>query len=259
MGVKRELSLTQVKVLFPSYKFSTLTPSTNGVVDTTYISDKYIIKYYERDIKEKVSLDADILLCLQSAGLNVSRLLTRSQGWCLYEKLRGSTPISIHYFHIQALARFMAKLHSLKIPHRESFIEKYTIKQRLFQIKSTNYRFYKTLEPLKNYNPQNNGFIHGDIFKDNTVFAQKNIGIFDFIDGGNGSFVFDIAVALLSFNSSKRSSYITLFLKTYNQNTPKKIDKIELYKNIKIAALFYGMLRLESEKNSSHAKELIFW
>ncbi|HIP20880.1 MAG TPA: phosphotransferase [Sulfurimonas sp.] len=259
MGVKRKLSLTQVKNLFPAYKFSSLVPSSSGIVDTTYISDKYIIKYYERGIKEKISLDSDISLRLQSAGLNVSRLLKSSQAWYLYEKLQGSSPRSIHYFHIQALARFMAKLHSVKIPHRESFIQKYAIKQRLLQIKSTNYRFYKTLEPLKSYKPQNDGFIHGDIFKDNTVFTQEKIGVFDFIDGGNGSYVFDISVALLSFNSSKRSSYITLFLKTYNQNAPKKIDKTELAKNIKIAALFYGMLRLESQISGSRAKELIFW
>ncbi|MDF1876253.1 phosphotransferase [Sulfurimonas sp. SAG-AH-194-L11] len=258
MGVKRALSLKQVKSLFPHYTFTSLRPSSSGVVDTTYISDKYIIKYYERHIQERISLDEKILLSLYSVGLKVPRLLTDTEGWYLYEKLQGEVPKSIQLFHIQALARFMAKFHTQKLYHREDFLQKKSIQTALLAIKHTHYRLYKELEVLKTYTPKNDGFIHGDIFKDNTLFCGNKIKVFDFIDGGNGSYVFDIAVALLSFNTQNKDSFLRVFLNTYNQNSPRKIHKKELLENIKIAALFYGMLRLYEQKDTKRAKELIF-
>ncbi|MDF1878621.1 phosphotransferase [Sulfurimonas sp. SAG-AH-194-C20] len=259
MGVKRALTLSQVKTLFPSYTFSSLIPSTSGVMDTTYISDKYVIKFYERDIKEKISLDAMLLEHLSDGGLNVPQLLAHTDGWYLYDKLRGKVPKTIHLFHIQALARFMARFHAKGLHCSEDFLKSYAIKDTLLKIKRSNYRFYKELEILKDYKPKNDGFIHGDLFRDNTVFDGQTIGVFDFIDGGNGSYVFDIAVALLSFNTSKRKSYIRIFLNTYNQTAAKKISQKELLDTIKIASLFYGMLRISEQSDVKRAKELIFW
>lgn len=258
MGVKRTLTLTTAKLLFPSYDFKSLTPSITGVIDTTYISDKYILKFYERDIEEKISSDANILKSLHKIGLNVPQLLASSQGWYLYEKLQGESPLNIKYFHIQSLARFMATFHSLKLQKHENFLQQFNIKQNLTQIKRSHYRFYKELEVLKYYKMKNDGFIHGDLFKDNSIFNKDKIGVIDFIDGGGGTYVFDIAVCLLSFNTSKRDSYIRLFLNTYNQMAPKKIDKKELLQNIKTASLLYAMLRLYKEKNLLRTKKLIF-
>ena len=257
MGVKRALSLQKLQKLFPNYSFSALSPTTNGVVDTTYISERYIIKFYERDIKEKIALDADILLRLHSKGLNVPRLLAVSDDWHLYERLKGSSPQTIKLSHIQALARFMVQFHAQKIEYPDEFLEKYEIKTTLSTIKQHSFRFYKELESLKKYTMQNDGFIHGDIFVDNTLFDDKKIAVFDFIDGGNGAYEFDIAVALRSFNPHNRPLYTNVFLSTYNQRGPKKISLDELQKTIKIAGLFYGMLRIEAQKSTSRAKKLV--
>jgi len=258
MGVKRALSLQKLQELFPSYSFDILSPTTSGVVDTTYISEQYIIKFYERDIQEKIALDADILLHLHSAALNVPRLLEVSDGWHLYERLKGDSPQTIKLFHIQTLARFMAQFHAQKIKHPDDFLKKYEIQKTLSKIKKYYFRFYKELEPLKEYTMQNDGFIHGDIFIDNTLFNDKKIAVFDFIDGGSGAYIFDIAVALLSFNPNNRPLYTKVFLNTYNQQRAKKIALDELKKTIKIASLFYGILRIETQKGTSRAKKLIF-
>ncbi|MDQ7043946.1 MAG: phosphotransferase [Sulfurimonas sp.] len=259
MGVKRALSLKQLRTLFPSYSFTTLCASNSGVVDTTYITDKYVVKYYERDIQEFIEFDARILVHLQACGLSVTKLLDSSDGWYLYKKLQGSSPKTINYFHIQALARFMAKFHAQKLQSSRELIQQYNIKKSLHQLKQTDYYFYKKLESLKNYRPKSDGFIHGDIFRDNTLFKGEKIAVLDFIDGANGSYTFDIAVALLSFNRAKRSTYTKLFLQTYNQKAPQKIKNKELHKTIKIAAQFYAILRIVEQKSKSGAKELIFW
>ncbi len=98
------------------------------------------------------------------------------------------------------------------------------------------------------------------MFKDNTLFEKNKIAVFDFIDGGLGEFSFDIAVALLSFNPHNRSSHVKSFLQTYNQKAKKKISYEELQKQLKIAAKFYALLRINHDKTTKRAKELaIFW
>lgn len=226
------------------------------MVDTTYLSESYVIRFYERDIKEKIKLDASILLRLHTEGLNVPRLLEVSEDWYLYERLKGDSPRTIKLSHIQAIARFMAKFHTQKITHPEDCLEKYTIKKTLSEIKQHYFRFYKELEPLKEYKMRCDGFIHGDMFVDNTLFDEQKIAVFDFIDGGSGTYLFDIAVALLSFNPHNRPLYTNIFLSTYNQRAHKKINLDELHKTIKMAGLFYAMLRIESQKNTSRAKKM---
>jgi len=258
MGVKTSITLQEVRKLFPSYTFKNLTPTEDGVIDTTYILDDYILKHYERDIDTKIESDRKRLYFLKSSGLNVPLCLAQNGSWFLYEKLRGEVPKHIELKHIQALARFMAKMHRVNYKNyaRESFLEQYDLNASLYTLQKSFYFYYKKLASLAHYTQKNDGFIHGDIFKDNTLFHHDKIAVFDFIDGGNGSFVFDIAVALVAFNPHKRQSFTKVFLNTYNQTAPFKISHEELTKEIKNAAKFYGLLRISTHKNSKKAKKL---
>ena len=120
------------------------------------------------------------------------------------------------------------------------------------------YVFYKKISFLKSIDIEIDGVIHGDIFKDNTVFQNYKIGVFDFIDGGEGSFAFDIAVALVGFDVDKKYRYFShIFLKTYNQTAPKKILQKKLDENIKIAKAFYALKRVQRYNNTTKARELI--
>ena len=257
MGVKSSLSLEEAQALFPKYSLRELTPTTNGIIDTTYITKDYILKKYERSITQKIKEDTWRLKRLHSAGLNVSQLIAQNAEWYLYKKLQGKSPSTISYYNIQALARFIAKLHSQNLPAQEKFIESYEINEKLLTLKRSSYFYYKKLLPLKDFKEHFDSFIHGDIFKDNTVFDKEEIAIFDFIDGGLGSYAFDIAVALLSFNPNNKSSFDNLFLSTYNQHAPKKIALKTLHKYREIASLFYALLRIASRQNIARVKELL--
>jgi homoserine kinase type II len=262
MGVKTSISLQEAQTLFPHFSLKNLKETSDGVMDTTYLLDNYILKHYERNLSTKILTDAKIIDLLYTNGLNTPQLLASNKEWHLYSRLQGSLPKSISYFHIQALARFMAKMHTLtyKKSVKGRFLEEYNLSNILEYCKKEHYFYYKKLQILKHFKLQYDGFIHGDIFKDNTLFHGEQIAVFDFIDGGLGEFSFDIAVALLSFNANKRSSYTKLFLNTYNQNAPYKVSVRKVEKQIKNAAKLYALLRLDKYKNPKKAKELAnFW
>ena len=263
MGVITEISLEEVQKLFPSYQIVRLDATADGIMDTTYIisnADKsYILKKYERDISKKIIADTKLLSNLFEAGLNVPILLSYNKGWYLYKKLDGKNPKWINTNHIVSLARFMAKLHTetKKMKSDSDFMAHYDLKNILNYTKKEHYSYFKKLSFVQEYKPKNDGLIHGDIFVDNCVYNGSKIGVFDFIDAGDGEFLFDIAVALVAFNPYRRSLYLNLFIKTYNQKAPKKIEKKELLKMLKIASAFYALLRIDKYKNTKKARELL--
>jgi len=249
MGVKTTITLQQLNQTFTNYNFIEITPTTKGIMDTTYIvstsKDDYILKHYERDIKDKILKDAKLLELLKTAGLNVGILLDKKDGWYIYEKLLGDEPKSIKTFHIQTLARFLSKMHNLtyKKTLDVKFINYQEIDMMLKDLKKRDFLKYKKFLYLKNIPFRDDGIIHGDIFKDNTVFYNSKIGVFDFSDAGDGSFVFDTGVALFGFNI-KNKFFINLFLKSYNQQSKHKILKKDLIKALNIASDFYGLKRV---------------
>lgn len=209
MGVKTAITLDALNRLFTSYEFISLTETTSGIIDTTYIvftkNRSYILKKYERAILQKIEEDSRLLDALKLFGLNVPSCITSSHGWYLYEKLEGSQPTHIQSYHIQALARFLAKFHqySYKKVSLLNVIDQDEISSHLRYAKVNFFNYYKKLQFLKKHSKINDGVIHGDIFKDNTVFQGTKIGVFDFIDSACGTFAFDAAVALIGFDTKK--------------------------------------------------------
>ena len=264
MGVKTTITLKELNELFPSYGFTELTPTTSGIIDTTYIvhskSAGYILKRYERDIPHKIALDIELLDALKSAGLNVPRCLDNNDGWYIYEKLEGKHPASVKSHHIQALARFMAKMHkeTSKIKCTTNMLVEYEVTQALKYVKENFFGYYKRFEFLKNFTHDHDAIIHGDIFKDNTIFNGRKIGVIDFIDSSCGTFAYDVAVALVGFDARGHHDYfINLFLKNYNQHAPRKLKKSEVIEKMKTAANFFALKRVHEYKNTSRAKELL--
>jgi homoserine kinase type II len=266
MGVKTEITLKEAQKLFSEFHLTQLTATKEGVMDTTYVAKsdakEYILKKYERDLGKKIIFDAELLALLHHKGLNVPLLLAQNREWYLYTKLQGSEPRTIRYPHIQALGRFLAKLHNqtAQLKTSEAFLEHYRLTKELREIKSKHYFYYKKLASLHRLTQLCDGFIHGDIFKDNTLFEGNKIAVFDFIDGGCGSFAFELGVVMLSFNPNSRKSYKRVLLKSYNQNAPKRVTLQELEENIQNAAKLYALLRISHHSNTNRAKELLkFW
>jgi Ser/Thr protein kinase RdoA (MazF antagonist) len=260
MGVKTPLSLREAQTLFPYANITQLTPTTSGVIDTTYLTPCYVLKKYERAIEEKIAYDTQLLHTLAKGGLRVPQHIATNHKWHLYTRLEGRSPINIHTHHILTLARFMAKLHTQTRNTQPPtlFLHNINITHCLRFTKQKQFYYYKKLQHLAHLTHNNDGFIHGDIFKDNCVFANNTMGVFDFIDGGGGSFVFDCAVALMAFSQKSRLGYNTqLFLRAYNQKAPKKITLQTLTQEITNAKHLYALLRIHHHKTTRKAKGLL--
>lgn len=264
MGVKTTITLDELNALFKTYDFISIKATTNGVIDTTYLvytrESGYILKKYERDISTKIDEDIRLLNELKSAGLNVPRCIEASGEWYLYEMLSGESPRVIKSYHIQELARFLSNFHKHTYSSclQKAFIDEHDIYDDMAYAKKSFYYHFKRVEFLKVHKSRNDGKIHADIFKDNTVFDGKKIGVFDFIDSVDGSFVFDVAVALVAFDSFKHGEYfINLFINTYNQKAPKKLNKKELLANMRVARALYSVKRIGMYKNVKKANELL--
>lgn len=264
MGVKTTITLSELNRLFSSYGFTKITPTASGIIDTTYIihvkTKGYILKRYERDIPHKIALDAKLLNVLKSVGLNVPICLDNSDGWYIYEKLEGKQPKTIKSYHIQALGRFLAKMHSQtsKIKCDTNILIEDEVTESLRYVKENFFGYYKRFEFLKNFTHNHDAIIHGDIFKDNTIFDGKRIGVIDFIDSSCGTFAYDVAVALVGFDAKEHHDYfINLFLKNYNQHAPKKLKKSLVKEKMRFAAHFFALKRVHEYKNTKRAKELL--
>jgi len=260
MGVKTPLTLKEAQKLFPHYHLSELIATHSGIMDTTYLTPNYVLKKYERDIDEQIKDEHKLLASLKKIGLNVPTHLANSGDWHLYERVQGKTPNHIQSYHIQALARTLSSLHNYTYKKYSSIdiIQDREVDTLLAYTKSHFFLYYKKLSMLQQYKPQHDGIIHGDIFKDNTVFDKDKLGIFDFIDAGNGSFSFDIAVVLLSFNAQKHHPFfLNLFVNTYNQHAPKKQKKDTIIRDIEFAKSLYALKRIGREHSTRHAKELL--
>jgi homoserine kinase type II len=252
MGIKTDITLKELNNLFPTFNFTALEATTSGIIDTTYFvytkNSSYILKHYEHISFAKIEADAKLLKYLNSSNLNVPILLAYSNNWYIYKRLQGTQPNIITTRHIVVLARFLAKFHNLtsKKSLNMPFFKKDEINKIL---NSVCYKTYKKYSYLKDIKFNNDGIIHGDIFKDNTVFYNFKIGVFDFGDSADGSFAFDIAIALFGFNiNNKQELFINLFLNTYNQQSKKKITKNQLLYNLKIASDFYTLKRIFRSK-----------
>lgn len=264
MGVKTTITLQELNELFPTYSFTELSPTSSGIIDTTYIAHAgtigYIIKKYERDIPHKIELDIKLLSNLKSAGLNVPVCLDNNDGWYIYEKLQGKQPLSVKSYHIQALGRFLAKMHkqTSKIKCDSNRIIEDEVTDSLKYTKENFFGYYKKFEFLKYFTHKHDAIIHGDIFKDNTIFEGKKIGVIDFIDSSCGTFAYDVAVALIGFDAREHHDYfINLFLKNYNQHAPKKLQKSVVKEKMKVASHFFALKRVHEYKNTLRAKELL--
>jgi len=257
LGVKTQLKLKEAKQLFRNHTITKLIPTTSGIIDTTYITDNHVIKKYERDVDTKS--DNKLLERLKKANLSVPVCCEQNQEWFLYERLKGSEPKNIQTFHIVALARFLREFHSLTFKHskQKQLIEKNEINKLLNYVKYNFFAYYKRLQFLQKYKSNIDGLIHGDIFKDNTLFEEKKISVFDFIDSAYGNFAFDIAVCLVGFGVKRNHYYANLFLKIYNQKAPRKINKTELHFEMRVACGYYALKRINNYKNTKKAKELL--
>ncbi len=254
MGVKTPLKIEDAKVLFQDFEIEELETTRNGLVDTTYLTSKYVIKKYEKEHTQQEDL---LLELMRQKGLNVPVLLASKNEWYLYTRLQGKHIQTVKLHHIVLIARFLKKLHGVKISCPKPFYDSKVVKRDLRYVKQHFFYYYKRFESLLAYQPKQEKFIHGDLFLDNAVFGENGIGVFDFADSGCGEVAFDVGVALMACKMDQKQAAKRLFLQVYNQKNFKKLNMDVLDEAIKYARLYYALRRVAYFQRVKEAKSLL--
>ncbi len=265
MGIKTLLTLDEANRLFKEYGFTQISPTSDGIIDTTYIVENasagYILKKFEEADEGQVNEERQLLEKLAACRIPVPQHLSSAGGWHLYSRLPGKSPATAAYAHLQTLGRTLARMHRCTCTQKSNrrLFEQGLVLTQLKQLRQEHYKHYIALRRLRHYQPAEDGVVHGDLFTDNVLFAKQRIGIIDFIDAGTGSFAFDLGVTALAWALRPHTpGRVRLLLQSYNQHAPKKIARESLYREIEIAAAFYSLKRICGSRASlAHKKALL--
>ena len=265
MGIKTVLSLAQAQAIFPKRDFITLEATLRGVIDTTYVvsnqTQSFILKKYERATSIQIQQEQQLLKKLSKVSLQVPYPLESSQQWHLFTLIKGDIPHKITVQQLRSVGRFLGKLHSHTINQKSTFtpFKRENYQKTVKNLRKSNFYYAKQLSYLQYFPTEVDGIIHGDLFCDNSKFDGSILGVFDFIEAGNGSFAFDLGVVAMSWIGKKRLSrlQINILLQAYNQNINKKITLKKLLKMMHVAALVYTLKRLTNPLSPLDHQEML--
>lgn len=289
MSVYTTLTLKEVQDFAAPYGLEVidLIPIQGGIQNTNYFlvceNQQYVLTVFE-DMDEQAAGElVPVLQHLGQAGLAVPVPLSHS-GKAIHTlknkpaqiapRMMGEHPMPSTVAQAEAIAIAQAKMHvALKdFKLERAFVRDhaywYNVAQEIKPSLNAADKvllgkllgLYKALTAV--YPDRPRGFIHSDLFRDNTLFEGDQLkGILDFYELNKDEFLFDIAITLNDFctnypevtlNEEKANS----FLKAYETVRPLTEDEkscLELY--LAMAAGRFWMMRLQvAQKNAAEGR-----
>ena len=289
MSVYTTLTLKEVQDFAAPYglKAIDLIPIQGGIQNTNYFlvceNQQYVLTVFE-DMDEQAAGElVPVLQHLGQAGLAVPVPLSHS-GKAIHTlknkpaqiapRMMGEHPMPSTVAHVEAIAIAQAKMH---VALKDFKLERAFVRDHAYW-----YNVAQEIKPSLNaadkvllgkllglyealtavYPDRPRGFIHSDLFRDNTLFEGDQLkGILDFYELNKDEFLFDIAITLNDFctnypevtlNEEKANA----FLKAYETVRPLTADEkscLELY--LAMAAGRFWMMRLQvAQKNAAEGR-----
>lgn len=289
MSVYTTLTLKEVKDFAAPYGLEVidLIPIQGGIQNTNYFlvceNQQYVLTVFE-DMDEQAAGElVPVLQHLGQAGLAVPVPLSHS-GKAIHTlknkpaqiapRMMGEHPIPSTVAQAEAIAIAQAKMH---VALKDFKLERAFVRDHAYW-----YNVAQEIKPSLNvadkvllgkllglyealtavYPDRQRGFIHSDLFRDNTLFEGDQLkGILDFYELNKDEFLFDIAITLNDFctnypevtlNEEKANA----FLKAYETIRPLTADEkscLELY--LAMAAGRFWMMRLQvAQKNAAEGR-----
>lgn len=289
MSVYTTLTLKEVKDFAAPYGLEVidLIPIQGGIQNTNYFlvceNQQYVLTVFE-DMDEQAAGElVPVLQHLGQAGLAVPVPLSHS-GKAIHTlknkpaqiapRMMGEHPIPSTVAQAEAIAIAQAKMH---VALKDFKLERAFVRDHAYW-----YNVAQEIKPSLNvadkvllgkllglyealtavYPDRPRGFIHSDLFRDNTLFEGDQLkGILDFYELNKDEFLFDIAITLNDFctnypevtlNEEKANA----FLKAYETIRPLTADEkscLELY--LAMAAGRFWMMRLQvAQKNAAEGR-----
>ncbi|AVH13061.1 homoserine kinase [Acinetobacter indicus] len=286
MSVYTPLTLKEVQDFAAPYGLEVvdLIPIQGGIQNTNYFlvaqdGTHYVLTVFE-DMDEQAAGElVPVLEHLGQAGLAVAVPLSyagkaihsiKQKPAQIAPRLIGEHPMPASIAQVEAIAVAQAKMHvALKdFPLKRAFVRDHAywlavsqeIKPSLSEadkvLLSKLLGLYEALTAI--YPDRPKGFIHSDLFRDNTLFEGDQLqGILDFYELNQDEWLFDIAITLNDFCTeypqvSLNEDKAMAFLKAYERIRPLTEDEkacLELY--LAMAAGRFWMMRLQvAQKNA---------
>ncbi|MCP0915303.1 homoserine kinase [Acinetobacter indicus] len=286
MSVYTPLTLKEVQDFAAPYGLEVvdLIPIQGGIQNTNYFlvaqdGTHYVLTVFE-DMDEQAAGElVPVLEHLGQAGLAVAVPLSyagkaihsiKQKPAQIAPRLIGEHPMPASIAQVEAIAVAQAKMHvALKdFPLKRAFVRDHAywlavsqeIKPSLSEadkvLLSKLLGLYEALTAI--YPDRPKGFIHSDLFRDNTLFEGDQLqGILDFYELNQDEWLFDIAITLNDFCTeypqvSLNEDKAMAFLKAYDSIRPLTEDEkacLELY--LAMAAGRFWMMRLQvAQKNA---------
>lgn len=289
MSVYTTLTLKEVQDFVAPYGLEVidLIPIQGGIQNTNYFlvceNQQYVLTVFE-DMDEQAAGElVPVLQHLGQAGLAVPVPLSHS-GKAIHTlknkpaqvapRMMGEHPMPSTVAQAEAIAIAQAKMH---VALKDFKLERAFVRDHAYW-----YNVAQEIKPSLNaadkvllgkllglyealtavYPDRPRGFIHSDLFRDNTLFEGDQLkGILDFYELNKDEFLFDIAITLNDFctnypevtlNEEKANA----FLKAYETVRPLTADEkscLELY--LAMAAGRFWMMRLQvAQKNAAEGR-----
>ena len=290
MSVYTPLTLKEVQVFAAPYGLEVveLIPIQGGIQNTNYFlrcdnQNQYVLTIFEELDQQAAGELIPVLQHLGQAGLPVAVPLSHS-GQAIHRlkdkpaqiapRLIGQHPTLTTVAQVEAIAIAQAKMHVAlqNFPLQRDHVRDHAYWAGVsLQLKPSMHVADQALlskllglyEALTAVYPQRpKGFIHSDLFRDNTLFADDHLqGILDFYELNQDELLFDIAITLndfctdfpeLSLNESKAMAFLNAY-ETVRPLTQDEKACLELY--LAMAAGRFWLMRLQvAAKNEAEGR-----
>ncbi|MEN8351078.1 homoserine kinase [Acinetobacter towneri] len=290
MSVYTPLTLKEVQVFAAPYGLEVveLIPIQGGIQNTNYFlrcdnQNEYVLTIFEELDQQAAGELIPVLQHLGQAGLPVAVPLSYS-GQAIHQlkekpaqiapRLIGQHPTLATVAQVEAIAIAQAKMHVAlqNFPLQRDHVRDHAywagaarqLKPSMHvadqALLSKLLGLYEALTAVYPQRPK--GFIHSDLFRDNTLFADDQLqGILDFYELNQDELLFDIAITLndfctdfpeLSLNESKAIAFLNAY-ETVRPLTQDEKACLELY--LAMAAGRFWLMRLQvAAKNAAEGR-----
>mgnify|MGYP000845429041 FL=1 len=287
MSVYTQLSLTDIQRFAQQYNLDIVScqPIQSGIENSNYFvqnndGHEFVLTLFEELNAEEAAFLAPLLQHLQHAGVSVAAPLTASNGQCLLtlkgkpaqlaRRIAGTHPQPVTVVQCTAMGKALATLHLA--------LKKYPLKRhnahglKWWQAEAKKARAKMTAieqllldtvlddfeETIEDFDDLPKGLIHGDLFRDNTLFDGDQLtAILDFSEAGKDYWLLDIAITVNDFcsdwpNVSLNTDLYQAFLAAYQQVRPLTDDEQEVLPTfLAMAATRFWLSRLSVARRNA--------
>ena len=287
MSVYTQLSLTDIQQFANQYNLEIVScqPIQSGIENSNYFVQnndgrEFVLTLFEELNAEEAAFLAPLLQHLQQAGVSVAAPLTAGNGQCLLtlkgkpaqlaRRIAGTHPQPVTVAQCTAMGKALATLHLALKKHplkrhnahglkwwqaeaKKARAKMTAIEQLLLDTVLDDFE-----ETIEDFDDLPKGLIHGDLFRDNTLFdGDKLTAILDFSEAGKDYWLLDIAITVNDFcsdwpNVSLNTDLYHAFLAAYQQVRPLTDDEHEVLPTfLAMAATRFWLSRLSVARRNA--------